>query len=1137
MPFMNTRVTSFLRRLFLAAAGGVFILIMGAFAAQNLIDWNRQRGAIERELADILGMPVMIGGDIRMSFLPESALDLGKLKIIDREHGATLTADHVSMRLKLFSLIQGQYDVTASVIEHPVLVLDDTNAPIAQNGRIEANLPVGTSRNFDDIGSARLTIVDGRVSSAKTGRELASLDADLDYSRKTSSVSGKGRINIGKRNLKLSVSLEDLRNASRHLRLLAEDETASASAVLDGALNYSDDISGLTFDGTADAIGTVALWTSDQPRSLSWHAMSKAAFKGDTFSFEQIDLILGTSHRESVFKGNGRIKLGTEFDYQARLNSDVLDIDTLIGVGNPPVILPFDAFSEIHQFFRQKSPTPSSDAFNVDVSIGRVLLGRDAMEGFSFIANGKGEAWSIESAGVSMPGGTKLDIKGTPLSTLSLANIVSGRFLLETADSARFFGWIDGEQGQAAASPPKLGSTAIRLAADAVFEPKGMWLPKLKLNYGGGEFTGNARYTFPVQLTAPQSEPDRGQIDAGLKASALDLAVFPLGSLKATPYVSPNLHLDLHIDHARYESADLEGVDVAFRRTSNRRTLEKLTVANVSGTKIEMDGFVNDAERRANLKLTAQDLSPLADTLKGLRPGPFSDVLALRSRYLSPAAIETVLVMSDEDDEPVVKFDGKGTADSTALQVHGVWQLGPTGRRNLVQLEFDADNQVQLMHQLGFSGALGTAVEPGNLTISANGNIAKGYELGIVSQAAGAKLDIAGQVTFTSASSPFDGRLKLSVPNVRRLGTIIGANPKLVSENAQAQVNGRLLASLTRLVLTDATAVFSQDGRPIATVTGETAVHLDQGPRVAGRLRADTLNARWLATIPLGVARQGPDENGGLSDTLFAAPEAPSLSGDMWIESDKLLISPELSLDDAQFVVRFKPNAIAFDRADIRFGGGRLKGDLSLVRQEGNVALASRISAVDVETARLSSLPITTRINGTIELSGDGRSPFELLKSLRGSADFELREIRMDTLDPQAVNALDRPDKVKSDDRHDLQGLASKLDDRMKPAAILAPSGRLPAKLEDGAVLFGPLNVETSAGIAKTDARLNLFDMALEASARIEAADGAHDAIVRWSGKPAALVRNVEVVPSTGSGKPLAEGSSVSGTVLNSQPN
>ncbi|MBY0611499.1 MAG: AsmA family protein [Beijerinckiaceae bacterium] len=1123
-----------MRRVFGAVLGLALLLLAVAAILPPMIDWSSYRTEFEGKLSSLIGRPVKVRGPVHVSLLPVPSIDLAKVQIDDETQPISIAADRLTFQLKLSTLLFGEIDITSSLLEHPVVTLQEVAAPkiIAAPKAAADGLKQEAQRGLP--GSARLVIVDGEVRRATTAALIAGFAFDLDYSSRKASASGHGTVTIEKRQLKVRYALDDIKASDAHLGLQIEDEQASASLVLDGRTSVAPGRP--SFEGTADAIGAVALWTADVPRSLSWRGKSRATLVDNMARFETIELTLGTAPQQDVLTGDGTLTFTDHLDVQAAFRSPKLDLDTLIGVGNPPVILPFDAFTEVREFFTNKDATPNKLSFHIDLGVQSIKTGGDAIQNFGFVASGRDDAWTIETARADMPGNATLAMKGTPLQTLSVANILSGRFMVEVGDQKRFFGWFDGQLPQTGGDQPP--PTAVRLDADAIFEPKGLWLPKLRIAYGGSIFQGDGRYSFPLAKVSVAAssvrriKPDLGRIGVKLTSPMVDFGVFPLAAFQDTPFVSPNLDLDLKVTSARYKSASLDGLSLLFHRDDDKRVIEKLVVDDFSGVRLEGSGSIERLEKKGRLRLKAGDLEAFSATLKSLFPGPLPDVLAMRAKYLAPADVEVSLALADNRDEPVVKFGIDGQLDKTRLGGSGVWQIGPSDRKNVIDLTFNAGDEVKLLRQLGFTGVLGNGVEAGKLDLSAKGNIAKGYEISALAEAATAKMTIDGKLLFTSPAAPFDGKLVLEVPDVRRFGQIIGANAELLARNGSASIKGRLIAGLEKITLTEFTALFRREAQQVAKVGGEIAVHFEDKLRVAGSIKTDYVNGRWLASVPLGVSPPATERAGDelWAVTPFAAPEAPSLSGDLWVETERVALGPDFSIDDARFVLRFKPEQLSFEHGDVRFGGGRIGGELRLDRTGQSANVEMRLQLTDVETQRLTSLPITTRLNGAITVKGSGGSPAELVRSLDGSGTIALREIRFDTVDPRPVAdmasmlpfgerkasqpiAQDKPDGTT-----DMRTLSAQLDGAMKPGSVIAQSGSMPVAVSGGSLKFGPLIVETKTGLLRSEATFDLSSARLDATTRIMPLTPATDerapgpqAVVTWSGGLKSLRRSVDL--------------------------
>lgn len=1118
----------FLRRLRLARrivvpAIGFFAVLIGlAVLVPPLIDWTSAKPLLERRLSSLLGASVRIEGTIGVRLLPNPALDIGGIVLERPSEGLHVETRRLLLGARLLPLLVGDIDIHSSILEHPVITLRDVApaapvpglAPAESISGARAPRWIGTPH----LGRLKLAVVDGVFRGDRPAGDATGFSADVTYEGDSRTVIGNGAIGSGTKRHVVRFAADDLKPGSAHLRLLIDDEQASASAVFDGRVAIAGLDRGspgaIEVSGSADAVGAVALWNASQPRSLSWHASARVEGGGGEIRFHEVKGVIGSAPKENTVTGEGRIRIGKTLQFSLDLKSSLIDLDQQIGIGAPPVILPFDALTEIRQIFAPKTEGPNPLDFKVSVAIDSVRSGRDTISNFHFTASGRGEPWTIEDAGGDMPGGARLTIKGTPLETLSVANILSGHLSLSVADQARFFDWIDGQSAPAdggAAPPPE----TVTLEADAVFEPTSLWLPKLAIAFGGADFTGNARYVLPAPI--PQAQParrDHGKILADLRSATVDLVRFPFATLKETPFVSPDLLMSLRIDKLDYRSLSASGLDMTFRREGATRAIEKLTIADLAGAKITGTGSV-DGSATGRLTLESGDLDGFAQALKTLSPGPLSTLFAARAGTLSPAKIELSATLDRESSEPILRFSGTGLLDQTRLAATGDWQAGPSTRRNHLSLNFNAADQVKLLRQLGFPGRLGEVVEPGTLALTAKGNIGRGFDIMVAGEAARTKMKLDGRLVFTSPTAPFEGKLTLDVPDAARLGGVAGANAGLIAPGTEASVKGRLIASPERLLLTEATVDIRSKTQPLSTVTGELAVHFEDKPRIAGQLRSTYLDARWLATVPLGEPAETAE---GWSDHPFAPPRPPTLSGAVWIEVEKLAVTPALQLDGGQFAVRVQPDEIDFLNSELRFAGGRLNGDLSLSRRGNEASVVATVKFSDVETQRLSGIPLSARMNGTLPLSGSGNSPRALLRSLFGKSTLALRDIRFDSVSASVLAATALPNAGASLPPTVEKQVAAKVDDAMRTGAVLASFATVPITLAVGQLSLGPLIVNTPSGLTLAEAQFDLAAMSLSASARIETKDALTDTaprqtLVTWAGRPGQLTRTIDVSP------------------------
>ena len=112
----------------LIGAAVVLVLIAGTvLAGPGIVDWNRYRAQITAQVEEIVGRPVIIGGDIEFAALPALALAARNVHIVNPD-GATaadlLSLESLEIRVAFVPLLRGEIQVRQVVLQKPVLEIE-----------------------------------------------------------------------------------------------------------------------------------------------------------------------------------------------------------------------------------------------------------------------------------------------------------------------------------------------------------------------------------------------------------------------------------------------------------------------------------------------------------------------------------------------------------------------------------------------------------------------------------------------------------------------------------------------------------------------------------------------------------------------------------------------------------------------------------------------------------------------------------------------------------------------------------------------------------------------------------------------------------------------------------------------------
>ena len=170
------------RRLLVAAAVLLALLVVAALALPALIDVNRYRGLIQEKAEAVLGRKVTLG-PMALSVLPLPGIDVEGIEV-----EGLLKASALEVRVKLWSLLTGSPEVTRLILRQPVITLRrgpdgawDTPFASAAPEEAGAASPAGAG---SAVSLAGLKVEEGllKLRDERRGRPPVDLEAQVDLS-------------------------------------------------------------------------------------------------------------------------------------------------------------------------------------------------------------------------------------------------------------------------------------------------------------------------------------------------------------------------------------------------------------------------------------------------------------------------------------------------------------------------------------------------------------------------------------------------------------------------------------------------------------------------------------------------------------------------------------------------------------------------------------------------------------------------------------------------------------------------------------------------------------------------------------------------------------------------------------------
>jgi AsmA protein len=127
----NRAGDGFVKKTLIAGATVVALLIAAVIALPTFVDLGRFKSVYLPRLEETLQRRVDLG-EARLTLLPRPSIKVSQLKIsagLSLSAEDFFTAQELQLRLKLWPLLRGRFEIIELVVEKPVLTLQTTSAP------------------------------------------------------------------------------------------------------------------------------------------------------------------------------------------------------------------------------------------------------------------------------------------------------------------------------------------------------------------------------------------------------------------------------------------------------------------------------------------------------------------------------------------------------------------------------------------------------------------------------------------------------------------------------------------------------------------------------------------------------------------------------------------------------------------------------------------------------------------------------------------------------------------------------------------------------------------------------------------------------------------------------------------------
>lgn len=1082
-----------LKKLSIAAAALVFLLLGGVLVAPSFVDWNNYKDAIGRQVSSLTGREASIGGDISFAVLPSSTLFVENLRVANIPGASSvdfLTVQSLEVEVALLPLLRGAVQVERLILVDPTIELeilsdgtrtwdfegDDAPGPdgdvdisldrfVVENGRV----------SFKDARSGAKRDVDGlnAIISARSLEGPFDIDAQLSTDGRTFGLQAEiGRL-AGRPLTPLKVTLVSENGTAKAefagaLLRGADGTKAEGRIKIDG--EKANSVFAELMDPSApnaEPLGGLG----DSPLSLT----ANAVVQGDDVRLDKVEVTLGDISGRGAFS----ISAGDQPTFKLLLTIGTIDLEKVLAARETTQIDGAAETSGDEAYF-----LPEDWAGNIELTVGALKYGEGVIRQTRLAAALENGVLNVTSLGGLLPGGSDVAITGA-LSNDTKGATFNGKVNVASSNFRALLTWLNVDTARVAKDRLTQMTLSGALKVDsALVQLYGIEMALDTTRIKGGIASAlQKRTSFSANL-----EIDRLDLDGYFGAPESEKEV-DLDWLKSLADFDSRLKLD--VSRLSYDRYSLRGLAVEATLIDGQLSLDTVDMSSLNGVRVGLTGSIGDlaGDLDADLKLTAStrqlrqfaqlvDISLPSDNAGG---NPFSAQLALKGGF------------------KLLSFDGKVDVGQTKLVSAGDianW------REEKPKLNLRVD--IRSTSFAGFAGQWGLdawAPLPGADTpIALKGTFAgtaDALDINWGAELAGGSLSVTGAIQNGLKAPAYQISGAAKAPSFVQLFEGMGVEMQDTARRSKSQ------AFQTS---------FRVHGSP-EHVTVET-LNARIGPTSldgSGKLKLSGEKPSVTATITGGEV----DANLFLAEPTTGPEKAHDGPAKRWSRKpfDLSLLS------DYAGAITFKANAFRWRRyqfkevdAGLSLQGGKLVlshlngslfgGDLGLkgsLASVGEPAVSFEIDLKDASLAQgLRAVGDISAATGVFSLAGGftakGANQFEMISSLAGAATFSARD--------GIVRGLDLP-KFSS------QLLTvSEYEDYVRLTAAALKKGesryktaQASAAIKDGVVRLADGQSDLGAGQVTAKATFDLPEWTMDARLAVTLSDPRHDvtpSISKW---------------------------------------
>jgi len=978
----------------LTLAIAAILALLAALLGPHFVDWNAHRATFEQQASQAIGLPVRVTGPMDVRLLPSPSLVLSGVEIGEPGDAQALRAKALGIEFALPPLLSGHFRAVELR-----LIAPEMRVSLTQDG--QAVLPNALGGiDTQPLSIDKLVVEDASLHLADAASGTSAVLTRLWFSGEVRALPGPIR---GEGAFVMDGALYGYRiatarpeaNGSR-IKLTIDPADRPVVAELEGLLTAADGVP--RFEGTAALARRVALKGDKGDTAEPWRISARVKASAASALFEQVEYQYGPDERALKLHGTAEAKFGAQPRLDAVLTARTLDADKLLGDAHSAGQSPRAALSDLISAAARivGPPIPAQVGFGIDsLTLGGASL--QNIRGDIEFGRGRMVLTGFEARG---PGFTQVQASGRieqPSEGLSF----SGPVVVTSTDPRAFMQWLDGKTGAST-----LPARPLRFRGEVTLAAERIAIERMQAQFDRKTFDGDISYVF-----ASGAEPAR--LVAALRADEVDLDAWLDAADSAKLFSGierpDDVSLALSLKRLRFGGFDADDMTVKMSLKDDALSIERLAVARVAGLAIEGKGDIDTRTHRGSGSFNvairdAQGLNALAAHAPAVMVAPLQRAAQVAGAGKLAGTIRVEPAAEAGNSRATISLAGPlGPIDLRLKSVvAGAW-TEPRQADLSLEASLDSGDVNALLNLVAAERLVSAPRQPGTYTLSLQGALAG--DLDLDTRIVSANLDMRAQGKIRALGSDA-GRASLDIA----IGSADVVLPGAAAKTIPVTLKTKLVRDGEGLRFDDLSASVAG-----SALRGRLGLAFGEPLKLDGELRMDRLDIGAVLATVIGSARASKS-GAAWSETPFALPALPRLTGQMHVSAAQAALTPALQVAKFRSALRFAETDVSVEHIAGEVLGGALSGEMTIRPAPDAIGLNARIAVNDADATQLlfgdGAAPLTGQAALTLQVEGMGRSPRALVGSLNGSGTLTLERAQIASLDPNvfatAMNSVDQ---------------------------------------------------------------------------------------------------------------------------------